>query len=152
MNYDIKNAKHMQYEILAKKNKVGKLFTWELCMWENSTLFLQEFWCALKNWMLYAGECFIQELIRQCIQLPFLHPSHKQRGMHPHPNQWKMDDLCFKFPDIHCNKVQDAGCAVTYNYCFQTSYWWLNTASRQMPHKFKNTTIHCFQAHVSTKI
>ena len=59
------------------------------------------------------------------------------------------DNLCFKVPDIHCSKVQGAGCAATYDHFYQTSYWWLNPASRQMPHKFKNTTIQC---HVRTKI
>jgi len=58
------------------------------------------------------------------------------------------DNFCFKVPDIHCSKVQGAGYVATYNYFSQTSYWWLNTASRQMPHKFKNTTIQC---HVRTK-
>jgi hypothetical protein len=59
------------------------------------------------------------------------------------------DNLCFKVPDIHCSKVQGAGYAVTYDYFYLTSYRWLNTASRQMPHKFKNITIQC---HAGTKI
>ena len=57
--------------------------------------------------------------------------------------------LLFQGPRHTCSKVQGAGCAATYDYFYQTSYWWLNTAPRQMPHKCKNITIQC---HVRTKI
>jgi hypothetical protein len=126
---------HICYGKLGlKKNtqntKAGKLFTWELCMWDNSTLFLQEFWHTLKHLMLYMGEFCILELLiwvlsyHSCTHLT-------KRDIHLHK---PVKDLCFKVPDINCSKVQGAA---TYDYFYQTSYWWLNPALRQMPHKFK---------------